>query len=137
MVVARQYQTATLLPSGEVLIAGGYDFSDLPLASAELYDPATGRFSAVGSMPEARAGYTATLLGNGTELIAGGVGGEDGEVFASAELYAPSAGTFATIGSMITARVNHTATLLPSGEVLIAGGADVSNDALASAELYQ
>src|SRR6266513_7119 len=55
--------TATLLPNGKVLVAGGGDGSIL--ASAELYDPASGTWSATGSLATARFGYTATLMTNG------------------------------------------------------------------------
>ena len=74
------YHTATLLPNGKVLIAGGY--LD---ASAELYDPATGTWSATGELSEARWSHTATLLLNGKVLVAGGR--QEGYTIASAELY--------------------------------------------------
>ena len=67
---ARFRQIATLLPNGNVLIAGG----DGPLASAELYSQATGRWTATGSLTDARGAATATLLPNGKVLIAGGDG---------------------------------------------------------------
>ena len=70
---ARQYHTATLLNNGLVLIAGGYG-STSTLASAELYNPATGTFAPTGSMSTARSQHTATLLPNGMVLIAGGIG---------------------------------------------------------------
>jgi len=135
MATARRFHTATLLPSGKVLVAGGDDSG-----SAELYDPSTGTFSATGGMTVARVGHTATLLSNGKVLIAGG-SDASGAAKASAELYDPSTGIFtATPGSMTAARASHTATLLQSGKVLIAGG-DVffynsKGQSLASAEIF-
>ena len=135
MTVARYEHTATLLPNGKVLIAGGS--SSLALASAEVYDPGTGTFAATGSMTVARESHTATLLADGTVLIAGGVsGGVYTDALASAELYDPSAGAFAATGSMTAGRVNHTATLLSNGKTLMVGGAGGGSAALASAETY-
>ena len=87
MNTARAYSTATLLPNGKVLVAGGNGQTG-HLASAELYDPATGIFSATGSMTTVRAYHTATLLPNGKVLVAGG-DDNPGNIgyLASAELY--------------------------------------------------
>jgi V8-like Glu-specific endopeptidase len=68
---ARNSHTATLLPDGTVLLAGGWG-SDGRLASAELYDSTSGQFRATGSLSTPREGMTATLLNDGTVLIAGG-----------------------------------------------------------------
>jgi hypothetical protein len=65
MSAERVYHTATVLPNGKVLLAGGVGLSDEELASAELYDPVTGRFTPTGSLAVARDTQTATLLPNG------------------------------------------------------------------------
>jgi hypothetical protein len=123
--------TATLLPSGKVLIAGGQDNFNSPISSTELYNPVTNTFAASApSMNAARFGATATLLPNGKVLIAGGQG-NGGADLSSVELYDPIANTFAASTPMNTARSFATATLLPNGKVLIAGG-----HFLSSTELY-
>jgi hypothetical protein len=71
---ARVHHTVTLLPNGKVLVAGGQDTSGY-LTSAELYDPASGSWTATGSLNTARTGLTATLLPNGKVLVAGGNNG--------------------------------------------------------------
>ena len=119
---ARSQHTAILLPSGKVLIAGGWNNNTM--ASAELYDPSTGTWTVTGSLNTTRSLDTAILLPSGKVLIAGGSGGVGGNVpLASTELYDPSTGTWTVTGSLNTARLAFdTVTLLPSGKVLIAGG---------------
>jgi Galactose oxidase, central domain len=141
----RVYHTATLLPSGKVLIAGGLS-CDLDgcfgprLSSAEIFNPATETFIATGSMSSARAGHTATLLNNGTVLVTGGVNPGDG-TDATAEVYDPATGSFTQVGTMVERRDAHTASLLGDGRVLIAGGAQggsniFGTDPVATAEIF-
>jgi N-acetylneuraminic acid mutarotase len=138
MATPRMFHTATLLPSGQVLVAGGISPSTL-LSSTELYDPASNTWSVVGSLATARDFHTATLLPSGKLLVAGGVGGVGPGpatgVLASTELYDPASNAWSVAGALATARAGHTATLLLSGQVLVAGGAGASGT-IASAELY-
>lgn len=124
MVEARFDHTATLLPDGRVLIVGGRDPGNAPLASAEIYDPAIKHFDVTGSMSVARHQHTATLLLNGKVLITGGTNydGEGGGPHNTAEIYNPATGLFESVITMTTARASHTATLLNDGTVLLTGG---------------
>ena len=149
LATARTGHTATLLPNGKVLVAGGvwrhwrsrergtlrsgerdldghrqprhrtrWSHGDVAaqrqgarrrrywhggyLASAELYDPASGTWTATGSLATARSSHTATLLPNGKVLVAGGI--DSVIALASAELYDPASGTWTATGSLATAR---------------------------------
>ncbi|MEA3377753.1 MAG: PKD domain-containing protein, partial [Chloroflexota bacterium] len=135
MSAARDSHTATLLPDGAVLVAGGAS-GEIPRASAELYDPATETWSPTGGLNTARYDHTATRLPDGTVLVVAGAG-PDGPL-ASAELYDPATGVWTTTGSLSRARgYHHTATLLLNGEVLIAAGSNTAGgDVIAEAELY-
>ena len=126
--------TATLLPNGKVLVAGG-DAVAQPLASAELYDPASGTWTPTGSLNTARSEHTATLLPNGKVLVAGGVGSKR-RIWPAPSCTIRPAEPGPPTGSLNTARGVHTATLLPNGKVLVAGGYDSNSGSLASAELY-
>jgi hypothetical protein len=84
--IARDYHTATLLPSGIVLVAGGLASHRLT-ASTEVYDPTSQTWSVTGSLNASRESHTATLLSNGKVLVAGGLTGVNFHYTASAELY--------------------------------------------------
>jgi N-acetylneuraminic acid mutarotase len=121
MSAARSQATATLLDSGKVLVAGGYDNATGELTSAELFDPSNDDWSATGSLADARDSATATALANGDVLVAGGDGGA-GSALASAEIYDAGPGTWHAAASMAGARQTAAAALLKDGTVLVAGG---------------
>jgi len=137
---ARQAHTATLLPNGRVLVAGGADVGYFN-SGAELYDPAAQTWTATGSMGSARGIHTATLLPDGKVLAAGGnfnsFSAPTIVASSSTELYDPATGNWAASGPLNAARSTHVATLLPNGKVLVAAGYYVNNNVqLLSAELY-
>lgn len=137
LTVVRAAHTATLLPGGKVLIAGGCTRGTCDLTdegrTAELYDPATGTFARTGALTVERDGHQAVALADGRILLVGGW--SHAGLLASAEVYDPATGTFAATGAMSTGRGGHTATLLADGWVLVAGGMDGPR-AVASAEPY-
>ena len=126
---ARAGATATALPDGQVLIAGGYNGTSGILQSAELFNPATDTFTALtgsgNELQTARAGASAAALPGGQVLIAGGYGNSG--YLQSAELFNPATDTFTALPAsgnteLQTARYGAAAAALPDGQVLIAGG---------------
>jgi galactose oxidase-like protein len=126
--------TAILLPSGKVLVVGGWDIS-----SGEVYDPATDMWTPTSQMttPHHGGGVAVTLLPFGKVLVAGGQGAdpEPPGVVDSVQLYDPATARWTPSGAMATARTFFTATLLPSGAVLFAGGGGAGG-LISSAEIY-
>jgi hypothetical protein len=126
MSVARDVPGGATLPSGKVLVAGGWNAHDGVELSAELYDPATGTFTRTGNMASAHLwaewGPAWPVVG-GKVLVAGGIDA-NGALTASAELYDPQAGTFAATGSLSLATLTMAPMQLPDGRVLYAGGWD-------------
>jgi hypothetical protein len=136
MLQPRSGHTATLLRDGKVLIAGGMRRNQDFYTSAELFDPANGKFQATGAMSVARVGHAAVLLRSGKVLIVGGWVGHGGTD--SAEIYDPATGSFTALSRMNAKRGRPSATLLASGDVLIAGGADHDTPGgIASAEIFR
>lgn len=144
MTAGRDFNTATLLADGRVLLAGGSTGTNVDdpsltkddVASAEIYDPRTGTFAPTGSMLDGRGYHSATLLSDGRVLVVGGGGDYTNRSFlASAELYDPTKGTFTATGPLAAARTYHAATLLDDGRVLVTGGYGAVAP-LASGEIY-
>jgi hypothetical protein len=113
MTVARTRHTATALLDGRVLVAGG------EWSSAEIYDPATGQWTATGSMHDERWLFSAARLNDGRVLVEG-----TGHLIgmSSAELFDPRSGTWATTADMAASRGSQRSLLLDDGRVLVVGG---------------
>jgi hypothetical protein len=129
MTSPRVSHTATLLADGRVLMTGGSPLArgEDVLRGAEVYDPGSGTFVAVGDLVVGRHKHAAVALAGGAVLIVGGSDARDGGgKHASAELFDPATGRFSPTGSMEIARfkIPDALVLLPSGRALVAGGAD-------------
>ena len=117
----RYSHIATLLPNGEVLVAGGATDHGITIASAEIYDPATGQWRFTGSLNEARGLHQAVRLKNGKVLVTGGYD-DDFSTLSSAEVYDLLAELWSETGSMGTARISFTLSRLSNGKALAVGG---------------
>jgi len=134
MSTSRAAHSATALPDGRVLVAGGF-VEQGSARGAEIFASEGERFSPLPPMRTTRHSHSATLLPNGKVLIVGGYG-EGSMTLASAELFDPTTNSFTSTGALAAARSDHIAVLLASGKVLIAGGLGLGWTFLASAELY-
>jgi N-acetylneuraminic acid mutarotase len=136
MQTARIYHTMNLLNNGQVLVAGGYNVSPTTiniLASAELYNPATGLWTQTGNLQTPTTGAASVLLASSQVLVAAGENYNNS--LTTAELFNPTSGTWTLTGSLHAARNQNTATLLANGQVLVAGGQN-GTSFVAAAELY-
>lgn len=152
MSVPRLGHTLTLLDDGRVLVAGGsaLDAAESAgggqtiraVATAELFDPATGTWAPTGSMGAARFEHTATRLRDGRVVMVGGLGAAGGagttSPLASTEIYDVAAGAFVSSTNLADPRANHAAVLLEDDSVLVTGGAggDGADLSLATAEVF-
>jgi hypothetical protein len=129
MKAPRAVHTATPLRDGRVLVTGGHMGRHEQLVihrSAELYDPAAGRFTRTGDMTMCRHKHDAVRLADGRVLLVGGSDERDNAgLYHSAELYDPTTGGFRPTGDLHDARykLRGTSMLLRDGRVLVAGGA--------------
>lgn len=146
MATARSHHTATLLADGKVLVAGGItaalgaspcgaDF----LASAEVFDPASGNFTHVTGMETPRAFHSAVRLPSGGVLVVGGLAmgclspldPSDG---AGLELFNPASNSFSPVNGSVS-NPFASATLLGNGKILVAGGLGIGGESDVSANL--
>jgi len=123
MRMPRFEHSASLLADGRVLIVGGLGMRRgdvVPVASVEVFDPSTQRFSRIRDMAAARTDHAAVTLEDGRVLL---VGGEDGtRALASAEIFDPARGTWSRAAPLARSRRGHAATRLEDGSVLVTGG---------------
>ncbi|MER7772294.1 DUF6603 domain-containing protein [Kitasatospora sp. NPDC096140] len=152
LLTARKGHQATLLADGRVLVTGGDavagpDGHDpRSLATAEVYDPATGTWTALGPMPGGRRAHRCLALRSGLVLLVGGTGGPAGEAgHRSVTVLDPALGTWTATGHLATGRSDFAAVELTDGRVLVAGGTALAGAAApgpdpvelaATAELY-
>ena len=145
MLSAQLDATATLLPDGKVLVAGGCGAQGgrpVGLDTAELYDPSSGTFTIIGRMVTPHCGAGAVLLPNGKVLIAGGDSYNAGSStikntpIDSAEVFDEQTGTFQATGPLIEPRDQAQFELLADGNVLVVGGVSTGYRSTSSAELY-
>jgi hypothetical protein len=123
-----------MLEDGRILAVGGVGVEGESLASAEVFDPAGGTWTAVGDLVEPRRAHTATLLQDGRVLVV--AGSRNGMTpLSSAEVFDPTLGNWASAGSIADARWGHAAVLLPYGDVMVVGGFGFS--ALNAVETYR
>ena len=133
--------TATLLPSGKLLVVGGVKSAGVGTAAADLFDPVNATWTSAAPMNVMRASHAATLLADGRVLVTGGstVSSAVAKGYVndtSAEIYDPVANTWTPTPPMSVARSHHTATLLPDGKVLVVGGENLQYLVEPTAEVY-
>ncbi len=131
------YHTATLLPNGNILVAGGETAASQPVSAAAVISPAQGTITVTGPMSVNRSHHSATLLDNGRVLVAGGfTNSSSTEPTNTADIYYPNPGVFVPTAPMNVPRVNHTATLMPDGSVIVVGGETTGGAYTNSVEVY-
>lgn len=128
---------AVALRSGRVLVVGGSDplHSEQVLTSAELFDPATGRWTSAGAFGAGRSQFTLTALTDGRALLAGGIAADGYTVLGSTLLFDPAKNLWSPGPELANVRTGHAAAALADGRMLVTGGADQVGR-LASSELF-
>jgi uncharacterized protein (TIGR03437 family) len=123
---ARTDHTASLLPSGKVLVTAGFDFTrDMALNSAEIFDPATRRWTRTNNLREARRQHAATTLLDGKVVVMGGRTSRF--PVATTEFYDEASGAWIIPGGFpFAARSGQSLLTLASGGLITMSGLDSS-----------
>jgi len=140
MVQARAEFAITLLANGQVLVAGGcaaYDANGCSSTSnkAEIYNPATGKWTATTALRAARHAMNATRLASGKVLVAGGATAAS-DALNSTEIYDPTAKTWTLGNKMVQARSDYASIMLGTGKILFMGGENINGVSISNSELY-
>ncbi len=126
MAQSRTDHACAALPDGRVLVAGGTTLGGGSLNTAEIFDPATGKWADAPPMSSARSGAAAAMLPKGRVLIAGGE--SNGFATATLEIFDPATNAFTPVsGTLSSPRMQHASVALADGRVLIVGGTDGKN----------
>jgi N-acetylneuraminic acid mutarotase len=122
MNVARAFSAVTTLSNGSVFVAGGYagEVANSSISAAEMYNPATNKWTLAAPMPIGTAGARAATLSNGDVLVAGGLGNSG--VLTACQLYDPSTNTWTLTGNLTEATFDEQIVTLNNGNVLVVGG---------------
>jgi N-acetylneuraminic acid mutarotase len=139
----RSSHSATLLASGQVLVAGGLNLqlgassssqTSTKLASAELYNPATNSWSAAANLTTTRYGHGSVTLTDGRAMV---IAGGTPTSAKNAEIYDPVTNIWSVSGTLGTLhKYQSTSTLLQDGSVLVVGGSDGTGP-VAGTDLYR
>ncbi len=140
MVQARAEFAITLLANGQVLVAGGcaaYDANGCSSTTnkAEIYNPATGKWTATTALRAGRHAMNATLLSSGKVLVAGGATAAS-DALNSTEIYDPTAKTWTLGNKMVQARSDYASIMLGTGKILFIGGENINGVSISNSELY-
>lgn len=137
MITPRAHQGSVVLPDGRVFQYGGISSPGDILASTEIYDPATGTFTAGADANDGRMRPTTISLADGRVLVTGGRGGTDGgTIFDTVEIYDPVTGTFSDGGTVLTPRYVGIVARLDDGKILMTGGFNFTDGTLGNSEIY-
>ena len=153
MTYSRAGQWSVLLKDGRVLVLGGESAPTIGstgkgysgcgvqcpqfVATPEIYDPATNRWSTAAPIPNAYQQFTVTVLPTGKVLLAGAYEGATSTgAYSTNLLYDPVANSWSTAAAMITPRIGQVVVLLPTGNVLVEGGETATVGFIQSAEEY-